>query len=333
VSGLARPLAAGAAGLALLVVLVAAAAGGALGGMLGGAGAATAPSADAFSAIPASYLALYQRAAATCPGLSWTVLAAIGTVESDNGQSTLPGVSAGQNAAGAMGPLQMLGPTFAAYDEPLPPGGANPPSPYDPTDAIYAATRMLCANGGRNDANLARAVWDYNHSESYVTEVLDLAARYGQTATTAAPSAAAATALAYALSQLGTPYHWGGETPGVGFDCSGLTQAAYAAAGITLPRVAQAQDDAGPHVPPGAPLEPGDLVFFGTSTSDVTHVGIVVNPSGEMIDAPHTGAQVRIEAFPTTIDARWGTDLYLGATRPTSSQPATLTTPASPSPP
>ncbi|MHB1517888.1 MAG: C40 family peptidase [Acidimicrobiales bacterium] len=315
-SGLGRPLAAGAAGLALLVVLAAAAAGGALGGLLGGTGAATAPSADALSNVPAAYLALYQRAAATCPGLSWTVLAAIGTVESDNGQSTLPGVSAGQNASGAMGPLQMLGATFAAYDTPVPPGGANPPSPYDPTDAAYAAARMLCADGGRNDANLTQAVWDYNHSQSYVTEVLGLAARYGQTATTAPPSAAATTALAYALSQRGTPYRWGGESPGVGFDCSGLTQAAYAAAGITLPRVAQAQYDAGPHVPPGQVLEPGDLVFFGSSTSDVTHVGIVVNPAGEMIDAPHTGAQVRIEAFPTTIDAPWGTDLYLGATRP-----------------
>ena len=315
-SGVGRPLVAGAAGLVLLVVLLAAAAGGALGGLLGGTGAAIAPSADARSAIPAAYLALYQQAAATCPGLSWTVLAAIGTVESDNGQSTLPGVRSGANAAGAMGPLQMLGPTFAAYDTPVPPGGAHPPSPYDPVDAVYAATRMLCANGGRNDTNLTQAVWDYNHSESYVTEVLDLAARYGQTATAAPPSAAAATALAYALSQLGTPYRFGGETPGVGFDCSGRTQAAYAAAGVTLPRVAQAQYDAGPHVPPGAPLEPGDLVFFGTSTSDVTHVGIVVNPAGEMIDAPHTGAQVRIEAFPTTIGSSWGTDRYLGATRP-----------------
>jgi cell wall-associated NlpC family hydrolase len=298
-------------------VLLAAAAGGALGGMLGGTGAATAPSADALSAIPTAYLGLYQQAAATCPGLSWTVLAAIGTVESDNGQSTLPGVKSGANAAGAMGPMQMLGPTFAAYDQPVPPGGASPPSPYDPVDAVYAAARDLCANGGRGGANLAQAVWDYNHSESYVTEVLDLAARYGQTATAAPTSAAAATALAYALSQLGTPYRFGGETPGVGFDCSGLTQAAYAAAGITLPRVAQAQYDAGPYVPPGQVLQPGDLVFFGTSTADVTHVGLVLDPSGEMIDAPRTGAQVRIEAFPTSIGAAWGAgDVYLGATRP-----------------
>ena len=315
-SGLGRPLAVGAAGLALLVVLLGAAAGGALGGILGGTGAQVAPSPDALSSIPASYLALYQQAAAACPGLPWTVLAAVGTVESDNGQSTLPGVRSGQNPFGAMGPLQMLGPTFAAYDTPVPPGGADPPSPYDPVDAAFAAARDLCANGGRGGANLPGAVWAYNHSQSYVTEVLDLAARYGQAATGTPASAAAATAVAYALSQLGTPYRWGGETPGVGFDCSGLTQAAYAAAGITLPRVAQDQYDVGPHVPPGAPLQPGDLVFFGASPTDVSHVGIVLNPSGEMIDAPYTGAQVRIEPFPTAIDAPWGTDLYLGATRP-----------------
>ena len=316
-SGLGRPLAAGAAGVALLVVLLGAAAGGAIGGILGGTGVQVAPSPDALSSIPAGYLSLYQQAAEVCPGLPWTVLAAIGTVESDNGQSTLPGVSAGTNVAGAMGPLQMLGPTFAAYDTPIPPGGVNPPSPYDPVDAAYAAARDLCANGGRGGANLPGAVWDYNHSQSYVTEVIDLAARYGQAATSVPASAAAGSAVAYALSQLGTPYRWGAETPRVGFDCSGLTQAAYAAAGITIPRVAQAQYNAGPHVPPGAPLQAGDLVFFGASTADVSHVGIVVNPTGDMIDAPHTGADVRVEPFPTTIGAAWGVgDVYLGATRP-----------------
>ena len=85
-------------------------------------------------------------------------------------------------------------------------------------------------------------------------------------------------------------------------------QAAYAAAGIALPRVAQAQYDAGPPVPAGQPLEPGDLVFFGsrpgrcrrTSGSSISH--------GEMVDAPHTGAVVRIEPYD------WPD--YLGATQP-----------------
>ena len=120
------------------------------------------------------------------------------------------------------------------------------------------------------------------------------------------PSPAAAAAVAWALAQRGTPYRWGGEGPG-GFDCSGLVQAAYDVAGVALPRVAQDQYDVGPRLAPDAPLRPGDLVFFGSSPGAVDHVGMVVG-EGEMVDAPHTGAVVRVEAI--------GTDGYVGATRP-----------------
>jgi cell wall-associated NlpC family hydrolase len=119
-------------------------------------------------------------------------------------------------------------------------------------------------------------------------------------------SPAAARALSWALAQLGTPYRWGGEGDG-GFDCSGLVQAAFGAAGVRLPRVAQDQFDAGPHLAPGTALLPGDLVFFGTSDLAVDHVGIVVS-TGEMVDAPHTGAFVRVEPI--------FSDGYVGATRP-----------------
>jgi hypothetical protein len=64
--------------------------------------------------------------------------------------------------------------TFAHYDEPVPPGRANPPNRYDPTDAVYAAARDLCANGGEDGADLQGAVFTYNHSQTYVAEVLDL---------------------------------------------------------------------------------------------------------------------------------------------------------------
>ena len=124
-SGLATKIATGAAGLVLLVAVVAAGAGAGIASLLGG-GDAT-PSAAATADIPAAMLALYQQAAATCPGLPWTVLAAIGTVESGNGQSTLPGVHSGANSAGAEGPMQFEPATFPAYHTPVPPGGVPPP--------------------------------------------------------------------------------------------------------------------------------------------------------------------------------------------------------------
>jgi cell wall-associated NlpC family hydrolase len=276
---------------------------------LGGESTTSTSGVFAAAAIPPEYLTLYQQAAATCPGLPWQLLAAIGTVESGNGTSTLQGVYNGSNAAGAEGPMQFEPATFNEYALPVPAGGAEPPSPYNPTDAIYAAARDLCANGARGGDGLPAAVYAYNHSDTYVEEVLALAKQLaaGSSSLALAPTAAAAAAVAYARSQLGTPYQWGREEEGVAFDCSGLTQAAYAAAGIQLPRTAQEQYDAGPPAPPGQPIEPGDLLFFGTDPSDVEHVGIYVG-DGQMIDAPHTGAVVPFEPY------RWVD--YLGAARP-----------------
>jgi cell wall-associated NlpC family hydrolase len=291
--------------------------------VLGVANGAPAASTAATATIPAAMRALYQEAAATCPGLPWTVLAAVGTVETDNGQSTLPGVHSGANQAGAEGPMQFEPATFAAYSEPVPPGGIEPPSPYDATDAVYAAARLLCANGGEGGTDIAGAVYAYNHSSSYVAQVLALAQSYAAASAGSAAgtpvSAAGAVAVAWALSQIGTPYVWGGETPGVGFDCSGLAQAAYKVAGVALPRVAQDQYDATPKLGPDDSLAPGDLVFFGGSPASIDHVGLfvgIVNGRPVMVDAPFTGADVRAEAFPATIGAAFGSLRYVGATRP-----------------
>ncbi|MFI9389224.1 C40 family peptidase [Kutzneria sp. NPDC052558] len=122
-----------------------------------------------------------------------------------------------------------------------------------------------------------------------------------------APSATALAAINYACRQRGLPYVWGGNgAQDGGFDCSGLTKAAYAAAGIVLPRTAQTQYDAGPHVPAGQPLLPGDLVFFGTPP-DVHHVGLYIG-GDLMIDAPDFGQRVKSEPYRESD--------YLGATRP-----------------
>lgn len=134
----------------------------------------------------------------------------------------------------------------------------------------------------------------------------------------AAGVAAADQALAYARRQIGVPYQYGGENPATGFDCSGLMQMAYLSAGIKIPRIAQDQFNAGPAVPVGVEnLRPGDLVFFGTNPSNIGHVGMYVG-NGQMIDAPHAGANVRQESFSPTIGTAWGDNLhiYQGATRP-----------------
>ncbi|RFU88302.1 hydrolase Nlp/P60 [Streptomyces triticagri] len=293
--------------LPLLAVLIAAAVLGSA--QPGGSDAAASPSKHALSDIPRTMLVLYQRAApAECPGLSWTVLAAIGKVETDHGRHPTM-----ISSAGAKGPMQFLDSTFKMYAHPVPPGGKKPPTPWDPVDAVHAAARLLCANGAKNGRNLRRAIWHYNHADWYVNDVLRIAAQYEAAAP--APTAAAAKAVTFARAQLNTPYVWGGDGPSEGgFDCSGLTRAAYRAAGITLPRVAQDQYNAGPRVPKGQQLAPGDLLFFGTSPHAITHVGIYSAP-GRMIDAPYTGAVVRERP----IDVTERTD-YQGATRPASSR-------------
>jgi hypothetical protein len=140
--------------------------------------------------IPGDYLALYVAAAATCPGLDWSTLAAVGAVESDHGRSQLPGIHSGENPAHAAGPMQFLAPTFDSVvaRRPPPPGGAQPPSRYVPHDAIHAAASYLCDNGARDGRDLRAALFTYNHSNAYVDDVLARAARYRDTAARAAPN-------------------------------------------------------------------------------------------------------------------------------------------------
>lgn len=103
-----------------------------------------------------------------------------------------------------------------------------------------------------------------------------------------APSSRAAQAVAFAYTALGLPYVWGATGPS-SYDCSGLTQAAWKAAGVSLPRTTYTQINAGQRVPESQ-LQPGDLVFF---YSGISHVGLYIG-NGQMIHAPHPGAPVRI---------------------------------------
>ena len=121
-----------------------------------------------------TYLQLFQASAAKyCPALSWTILAAIGQIESADGQNM------GPSSAGALGPMQFLPSTWAEWGiDGF--GPAGPPDIMDPFDAVPSAARMLCADGasaGTQDG-LRQAIFAYNHAEWYVNEVLALAARY-----------------------------------------------------------------------------------------------------------------------------------------------------------
>ena len=109
-------------------------------------------------------------------------------------------------------------------------------------------------------------------------------------------------AVRTAYAQLGDPYVWGADGPS-SFDCSGLTMYSWAAAGVSLPHSSRAQYSSGRHVA-RSNLQPGDLVFF---YSPISHVGIYIG-GGQMIDAPHPGASVRITSISTMP--------YSGATRP-----------------
>jgi hypothetical protein len=137
--------------------------------------------------------------------------------------------------------------------------------------------------------------------------------------TTDAPDTRASAAIRMALAQIGLPYVWGGNGPtngDAGFDCSGLTTFSYASAGVPLPRTAHTQYNAGPHVPDGVPLQPGDLVFYGT-TARVHHVGMYLG-AGRMVNAPTFGKPVQVAFY------RYRGDDYLGATRPAAA-PGSLT--------
>jgi len=284
--------------------------------------------------IPADYLFWYKKVGQQY-GVPWTILAGIGTVESDNGQTTLPGVKSNANAFGAAGPMQIgiggaAGDVWGgaavhpasqvvngvATDE----DGDGTASVYDPADAIAGAAKYLLEFGVQS--NPAAAIFAYNHLQSYVESVLYYAGQYAggkfavasaqmpsgssaagcvQTAggvpAVQAPTQAVATAISYAEQQLGKPYLWGGTGPDA-FDCSGLVMMAYRAAGIGIARTSQAQWATETRVP-ASQVQPGDLVFFAGADGTVTdpgHVGLVIG-NGEMIEAYATGFPIRVASY------------------------------------
>jgi cell wall-associated NlpC family hydrolase len=280
--------------------------------------------------IPATYLRLYQQMGQRYE-LPWTLLAAIGQVESDHGRDPGSGVRSGANRAGAAGPMQIgiggkAGNTWGStprHPADQHTGGVGIDGDgdgwadvHDPADAIAGAARFLLAHGAPRDTT--RAVFAYNHDSAYVHHVLAQAARYAAASplpvtqanavpavcqadlrpAAGDPGTVAAKVIAYARAQLGKPYVYGGTGPD-SFDCSGLTMMAYRAAGLTIPRLSDAQYWYGARIRAGTE-QPGDLVFFHylKGHTGPSHVGIVYNPAtGTMIVAPHTGARVRLQSY------------------------------------
>jgi cell wall-associated NlpC family hydrolase len=279
-------------------------------------------STEAANSIPSNYLKWFQKVGLQY-NVSWTILAGIGKVESDDGRTTLTGVMNGSNSFGAAGPMQ-IGIDGAstntwggapvhkasevvagvATDE----DGDGIASVYDPADAIAGAAKYLVAHGAQQ--NVTSAIFAYNHANWYVEEVLSWASKYaaggftvadangssgGSTTTTGAASSQCADS-----GQLDSFTAPNGlvRTGPAAFDCSGLTMMSYQAAGVNIPRTSQAQWAGLPHVA-ASQVQAGDLVFFAGSDGTVTapgHVGLVIGKN-KMIEAYATGTNIRVSSF------------------------------------
>ncbi|MEW2471090.1 C40 family peptidase [Streptomyces sp. NPDC046994] len=312
--------------------------------------------------IPPRMLTAYKKAAQQirkyvpkCRGMRWPVLAGIAKVESnhaigrniaDNGDirpkiygvllngsgaggntTAVPDTDGGKwdgtgNGERAVGPFQVLPSTWQSIGKDA--NGDRTADPHNADDAALGAAIYLCG-GGRNltqRTQLKAAILQYNHSSTYVANVLGWIDQY--TSGASGPdlknlSGKTRTVIEAALSQRGMPYSWGGGSAGgrsygiccspggksgasiKGFDCSGLTQYAYAKVGISLPRLAADQAGVGQRIPasrgPSA-LKPGDLVFYATAPghdATIYHVGIYLS-GGQMINAARPGTVVRLDA-------------------------------------
>ncbi len=279
----------------------------------------------ALQEVPADLLPVYMSAATTCEGLPWQVLAGIGWVESRHargsadpatgavsppiigpaidgrpGFAAIPDPTQPDGWAHAVGPMQFLTTTWARWGTVAPdrpPGSV--PDPHNAWDAIYSAAAYLCAGQGQL-GDLRDAILRYNRSEAYVDDVLERAGLYGlgsgEAAQPVTVPGSGSEVVRHAMTQLGVPYVWGGTTPGVGFDCSGLVQWAYGQIGVELPRTTQQQILVGGSVPVEE-MQPGDLVFTrsdrGSYVLDYGHVAIYAG-GGKEIVAPQTGDVISI---------------------------------------
>jgi cell wall-associated NlpC family hydrolase len=292
------------------------------GNLVNGVGGGT--KALAKGAVPTAYKDIVQKWGNLCPAINPALLAAQLYQESGFNPNA-------RSAAAAEGIAQFIPGTWATHG--VDGNGDGVKNVWDPQDAIPSAASYDCQlasyvkdvpgnltenmlasyNAGSYAVIKYGGVPPYKETRNYVKTITTLEESFAAPVSRVDPSEQAAGAISYAQKKLGTPYLWGGNGTAEDngrFDCSGLTKAAYESVGITLPRVANDQYNAGPH-PKRSELLPGDLVFFSDDLGDsraIRHVGIYVG-GGYMIDAPRTGAVIRFDPIDSAD--------YFGATRVT----------------
>ncbi|MEU1407842.1 NlpC/P60 family protein [Streptomyces sp. NPDC005728] len=278
--------------------------------------------------VPAKYRSLIEDAGSTCPEVTPNLLAALLTQESGFNPKA-------RSQVGAEGIAQFMPSTWETHG--IDGNGDGKRDVWDPEDAIPSAAGYLCDiakdvndvlgskqnnmlaayNAGTGAVRKYGGVPPYKETQNYVRSISALANKPTGSGTTAT-TAQAATAINAATEMIGTPYSWGGGSSSgpstgtccspkgrsgsntTGFDCSGLTLYAWAKAGISLPRTAAQQYAASEPVKPGD-VRPGDLVFYGSSPTNIHHVGIYIG-GGWIIDAPRPGTRVRYDPMDTMPD-------------------------------
>ena len=163
-----------------------------------------------------------------------------------------------------------------------------------------AVTVLSTSNGWSKVSYAGKA--GYISADYLVTASSGTAITPSNNAASVSISAKRQSVLNYAAQFLGVPYVYGGSTPS-GFDCSGFTSYVFKNTVGSIPRVAQAQYDATTRVSRDD-LLPGDLVFFGSSTSSISHVGIYVG-SNQFIHAPNTGDVVKYSSLTGSYATRY----------------------------
>ncbi|MFF1906370.1 NlpC/P60 family protein [Kitasatospora sp. NPDC058218] len=261
--------------------------------------------------VPGWVRDLINKHAGLCPQVTASLLAAQLYTESNFNPDAVSPV-------GAVGIAQFMPGTWAEHGQDGDGDGIK--DIRNPADAIAAQAKYDCTLAkevkdvpGDSTENMLAAynagggavikyggIPPYEETRNYVRSIRDLAAKWADAVQPNLPvGEGAARAISAAKTALGTWYLWGGpcESPytgGSGCDCSSLTKMAWASAGVNLPRVTYDQVRAGTAVASVSQLAPGDLLFSVPGDSGPEHVGMYIG-NNEVIDAPHTGAQVRIQ--------------------------------------